>query len=105
MQKLNFSGEITIDQIFQDYKKEIYDNILKSIKDNYKKDEILEINVVNITINGKEHIWNLKKDQIVSLLNRCIDFYKSPDLEEYEKCQICLDIINNLANNKKQHVK
>lgn len=104
MRKLSFTGEITIDQIFQDYKMEIYDNILVAIQDNYKKDEISEINVVNITINGKEHIWNLKKDQIVSLLNKCIDFYKSPEFEEYEKCQICLNIINSLTN-KKQYVK
>jgi len=105
MRKLNFTGEITIDQIFQDYKKEIYDNILKSIQDNYTKDEISEINVVNITINGKEHVWKLTKDKVVTLLNRCIDFYKSPELEEYEKCQDCVNIINNLTNNKKQYIE
>ena len=104
MRKLHFTGEITLDQIFQDYKMEIYDNILLTIQDNYKKDEISEINVVNITINGKEHVWNLTKDKIVTLLNRCIDFYKSPELEQYEKCQTCLDIINNLTDNKKQQV-
>jgi len=106
MRKLNFTGEITIDQIFQDYKMEIYDNILASIQDNYTKDEISEINVVNITINGKEHIWKLTRDKVVTLLNRCIDFYKNPDLEEYEKCQTCVNIINNLStNNKKQHTE
>lgn len=104
MRKLHFTGEITLDQIFQDYKMEIYDNILLTIQDNYKKDEISEINVVNITINGKEHVWNLTKDKIVTLLTRCIDFYKSPSLEQYEKCQICLDIINNLTDNKKEHI-
>ncbi len=104
MRKLKFSGEITIDDIFQDYKIEIYDNILNSIKENYKKDEISDLNVVNITINSKEHIWNLSRDNFIVILNKCIDFYQSPDLEEYEKCQECLDIIKNLTNNKKQRV-
>lgn len=105
MRKLQFSGEITIDEILQDYKIEIYDNILSSIKENYKKNEISDINVVNITINSKEHVWNLSKDSFILILNKCIDFYKSPDLEEYEKCQECLNIIKKLTNNKKQIVK
>jgi len=100
MRKLQFSGDVTVDQIFKDHKMEIYDSVLKSIKENYSLHEIDEINVVKITTGSKDYSINLTRDKFVSSLGRCIDFFES--LEEYEKCQSCVDIISAIDERKKQ---
>jgi hypothetical protein len=94
--KLHFEGDVTIDQLFNDYKTEIYDNVLASIKENYKKDEMDEINVVKISTQSKEYLINLTRDKFVAMLERCISYFEP--LEEYEKCQDCIDIIDEIKN-------
>lgn len=96
--KLLFNDDIAIDQIFNDYKMEIYRNVLYSIKENYKKDEIIEVNVVKISTQSKEYSINLTRDKFIVSLNKCISFFEP--LEEYEKCQECINIINDIKKQK-----
>ena len=98
MEKLQFSGSSDIDQIFEDYKNEIYHVALKSIQENYKELEIDEINVVKISTDLKDYSINLTRDKFIPTLNRCIEFFEP--LEDYEKCQICVDIINEIEKQK-----
>lgn len=94
MRKLNFSGDITIDQVFDQYKVEIYDNVVKSIKDSLKSEIQTEISVLMLAINGQEYSVSLTRDKFVKGLTGALLFYES--IEEYEKCQECLNIINSL---------
>jgi hypothetical protein len=99
MRKLQFTGDMTIDQIFADYKREIYDSVIKSIQENYLESEIDEINVVKISIQSKDYSINLTRDKFIASLNRCITFFEQS--EEYEKCQVCVNMIDNISNAKK----
>ena len=96
MSKLQFNGDITINQIFQDYRNEIYNNVLRAIKNNYLNSEISEIFVVQISTKSKTHDINLTRDNFVGSLSDCIEFFES--MEEYEKCQDCIDIIENIES-------
>ena len=101
MNKLQFDGDITINQIFQDHRNEIYDNVLKAVKNNYQNREISEIFVVSITTKSKTHDITLIRDNFIISLNKCIEFFEST--EEFEKCQSCIDIINDIENNFKNN--
>jgi hypothetical protein len=103
MRKLQFNGDITIDQIFEDHKREIYDSVIKSIQENYIECEINEINVVNISIQSKDYSINLTRDKFITSLNRCITFFE--ETEEYEKCQTCVNIIKDIDNVKNKQIK
>jgi len=100
MKNLQFTGDETLDQILEDNKREIYNSVIRAIKENYHKREIHEINVVKITIQSKNYSINLTRDKFIASLNRCILFFK--DIEEYEKCKDCVDIINNINNELKK---
>ena len=102
MRKLQFTGDVTIDQIFEDYKREIYDNVINSIQENYMNYEIDEINVVKISVQSKDYSINLTRDKFITSLNRCISFFE--ETEEYEKCQVCVDIITNIDNKKNKRL-
>ncbi len=94
MEKLHFSGNFTFDDIFRDHKSEIYDSLIKIIKDNFDTDKVT---VMIIQINSKEYSINLTSDKYEkSLLNAMSHF---EELEEYEKCQECLNLLNTLKNN------
>jgi len=102
MRKLQFTGDVTIDQIFEDYKREIYDNVIKSIQENYMHYEIDEINVVKITVQSKDYSINLTRDKFIASLNRCISFFE--ETEEYEKCQVCVNMITDIDNKKNKQL-
>lgn len=98
MTTLQINDDMTIDDIFNDYKKEIYESVLKSIKENYRNREIKEINVVKINTQSKIYSINLSKGKFVTILNKCIDFFI--ELEMYELCQECVDIIQEIEEEK-----
>ena len=97
MKILKFQGDIGLDEVFNHHKIEIYDNLLKSIKENYLDYENSEITVVKISINETEYTINLSRDKFISGLDGAISFYES--CEEYEKCAECLEIIDALKKN------
>lgn len=97
MNMLKFQGDIGLDEVFNRHKIEIYDNLFKSIKENYLDDGKCEVTVVRISINDTEYTINLSRDKFITGLEGAITFYES--CEEYEKCAECLKIINALKNN------
>jgi hypothetical protein len=97
MKTLKFKGDIGLDEVFNHHKIEIYDNLLKSIKDNYLDEMNTEVTVVKISINLTDYTINLPREKFISGLEGAINFYES--CEEYEKCAECLKIINALKKN------
>lgn len=102
MKILKFQGNIELDEVFNRHKIEIYDNLLKSIQDNYLNKDSTEVTVVKISINETDYTINLSRDKFVSGLEGAITFYES--CEEYEKCAECLKIIDALKKNNEQEV-
>jgi hypothetical protein len=94
MKTLRFSGDIGLDEVFTRHKIEIYDNLLKSIKENYQDSKHSEVTVVRISINSTDYTINLAREKFISGLEGAISFYEA--CEEYEKCAECLKIINAL---------
>jgi len=102
MKSIHLDDDLEIDKIFEIYRKQIYENILNSIKENYLNGEIKEINVVTISTLSKDYRINLTRDKFISSLNKCISFFER--IEHYELCQECLDIINDINSKKNQLV-
>ena len=99
MKLLKFDGDITLDEVFNTNKAIIYDSVLEKIKDAYRDPKCLEVKVINIEINQVDYSINLARERFVSSLENAIEFYVG--LEQYEKCQLCVDIISELKSKKK----
>jgi len=97
MNKFQFEGDNTIDLIFDSHRRIIYDNVLIAIKKNYLKSEITEIHVVKITTHSETHSISLTRDKFITSLYDCIKFFEV--IEEYETCQECVDIIEEIEGN------
>lgn len=95
MQNLKYSGDISLDTIFNDNRQLIYGQIFEAIDKSYL-DPNLEITpIIKITINDDEYAINLTRDRFIPSLEKVIKFYE--DIEEYEKCAKCVVIINHLT--------
>lgn len=99
MTSLNFSGDITLDDVFSQHRIIIYDNVVEAIQANFENLELDEITAVKIMINRVEYSVRLSRSKFVSSLKSAISFYEK--IEEYEKCQKCLDIIEQLEEKEK----
>lgn len=86
----------SIDDVFNKYQSDIYTRILESIKDNYKKSDVDKIKVVSISTSKYDYTISLSSDRYISSLNSCIAFFES--IEDYEKCQSCVNIISDIQN-------
>ena len=95
MKTLKFQGEIGLDDVFNRHKIEIYDNLLKSIKEHYLDLDNTEVTIVKISINSTDYTINLSREKFVSGLEGAISFYES--CEEYEKCAF-LKKISDIVN-------
>ena len=95
MASLKFNGEITLEEVFSQNKIFIYDNVLSAIEKNYKDADIDESHVVQISINSIEYSIKLSRDKYIGALEGAIIFYEKS--EAYEKCQLCLNIINEIT--------
>lgn len=100
---LKFSGDITLEEIFQKYQTEIYDTMVKSIVEHLEKKTSEEVKVVTITINSKEYSVTLGKEKFYSALSNAIAYYER--FEEYEKCQYCLNILKSMGYEKAEIVR
>jgi hypothetical protein len=94
MKTLKFQDDIELDEVFNQHKIEIYDNLLNSIKANYLNPKLNEITIVKILIKDTDYTINLSRDKFVSGLNNAITFYEGR--EEYEKCSECVEIIKEI---------
>ena len=99
MKNIHLNGDFEIEEIFESYRKEIYENILTSIKENYLNSEIKEVKVVKISTISKDYNINLSRDRFIDSLNKCIAFFE--EIEYYELCQECVNIINDIKNKQK----
>ena len=99
MTSLKFNGDITLDEVFNTNKSIIYDSVLKRIQESYSDLKILEVKVITIEINDIEYSINLAREKFIGSLENAISFYVT--LEEYEKCQLCVDIIAEIKSKKK----
>ena len=100
MASLKFTGEISLEEVYSQNRDLIYDSLVKSIQGVYLDPKINDIQVVKIEINNLEYSIKLDRNKFVVALENVIAFYE--ELEEYEKCQNCLDIITELNKKKNQ---
>jgi len=100
MTSLKFNGEISLESVFSQHKHLIYDRVVDEILNNYKDPAVSEIHVIKIVINNVENSINLSREKFVSGLESAIEYYL--ELEEYEKCQICANIIKELQLKKEE---
>lgn len=94
MTSLKFKGDITLDEVFSRHRITIYDKLVQAIRGSYENEKIDEIKVINIEINNVEYSINLAKNKFISGLENAISFYEQ--IEEYEKCNGCLEIIKKI---------
>jgi hypothetical protein len=94
MGTLIFNGEITLDQAFSQNKDIIYNKVFSEIEKHYLDAAINTVHIINISINENDYTINLPRTKFVSALNNARKFYEK--IEDYEKCQVCVDITNKL---------
>jgi len=91
----------TLDDIFKNNEYEIYNQVLESIKESYRELGDKEvINVISISTKDIDYSINLKREKLAPSLEKCIAFFER--IEEYEKCQECVNIIKELKKNKQE---
>jgi hypothetical protein len=93
MKTIEFNGAITLDEIFENHKKIIYDSLIESIQEDLENPSS-QVTVIKITVNEKEYTINLGRDRFLKSLDRARLFYET--LEDYEKCQECVNLSNTL---------
>lgn len=100
MSKLQFQGKLTVEELFVQYRWDIYTNIINSIKNNYKDPDIDQVEIVEISSfdDRPPTVIVLHRNKFEEWLNKCIEFFE--DIEEYEKCQECVNILNDINNKK-----
>lgn len=98
MKSLKFSGDITLEEVFNEHRALIYDSVVSSISENLSAPSQDAVPIICITINKVEYSINLDRDKFERSLDQAISFYE--ELEEYEKCQTCLDLKKQLKKNK-----
>lgn len=89
------SGE-NLDEIFKTHEEDIYNQVLNSIRENYKNPAKDNINVLSISTKDIDYSINLKREKFVASLEKCIAFFEI--IEEYEKCKECVDMITELKS-------
>lgn len=100
MKRINSKEGETLDDIFRNHEYEIYNQVLESIKHGYLDPGAKDINVISISTKDIDYSINLKRQKFVPSLEKCISFFEK--IEEYEKCQECMNIINELKKNKQE---
>lgn len=96
MVALEFTGNITLDEIFKQNRKLIYDQVYLSISKNLSSDGV---NVIKISINEIDYSIFLEKSKFIGALTNAIKFYESDEQQEYELCKKCIDLIAELKKN------
>lgn len=93
---LIFKGDISLYEAINSSLYDIYSYAIIEIKKNIdiNINELKEIKVVKIKINDTDFIISMNTYKILSILNDAMYFFES--IEEYEKCQECLTLINKL---------
>jgi hypothetical protein len=70
----------------------VFDNLIEAISFSVSKNKE-QADIFKLTENNSV---SLSKDKWVGALNKAIEFYSDPEMENYEKCKQCKDIIDKL---------
>lgn len=74
----------------------VFDNLIEAIKFSIqKKKDYAEIFKLS-----EDSSVSLSKDKWEPALRKAIEYYSRPEMEDYEKCKQCTDIIDNLSYEK-----
>lgn len=95
MKTIEFNGAITLDEIFENHKKIIYDSLIESIQEDLENPSS-QVTIIKIAVNEKEYTINLGRNRFLKSLNSARIFYET--LEDYEKCQDCVNLSNKLKS-------
>lgn len=78
-------------------RKIVFDNMLDAIKFSIEKNKE-EAEIFKLS---QESAVSLNKKKWGPALEKAIEFYSEPDLEDYEKCKQCQDIIKRIGYGKR----
>jgi hypothetical protein len=99
MKRLEFQGDITLEDIYEQNKDIIYTQILESISEVVdNKKELDRIEVMEFDKNGTLFTIDLKTYQFIPVLQSAIEYYADPSVEKYELCKKCKDLIDILSS-------
>jgi len=77
----------------------IYESILDSISEVYKYANKKEVKVLEIILEGSEVMTlNIERKDWIKSLRNAIRYFEKPDIEKYENCTKCIDIIKYISD-------
>lgn len=101
MKSVLIDTETSIDEYLSDNKELVYSEILNAIGDSYMDNDISSINVLEIFSKDSTSLkLEIERDDWIKSIDRTRIFFERPDIEEYEKCATCVNILNYLRNNE-----
>lgn len=80
----------------------VYSALLDSIEKHYLDLDHHTVDVLKISDRSDTTQISLSREDWVKGLNKAINYFEKPNIEQYEKCKRCLDIINHLKENYKR---
>ena len=98
MKKLEVLEEVSVDEVISENEYLVYNAILDEIEKVYKDKKIKKVDVLELIIDGSVSLLPIKREIFKDALVNCLKYFEKPELEEYEKCSKCLNIINYLNN-------
>lgn len=105
MKSVLIDTETTIDEYLSDNKELVYSEILNAIGDSYMDNDISSINVLEIFSKDSTSLkLEIEREDWIKSIDRTRIFFEKPDIEEYEKCATCVNILSYLRNNEKTSI-
>lgn len=96
MADLAFHDHMSLEEVFENYKMEIYDNILINIQKNLNSSQNDEVAILTICILTCEYTIHTSPENFAKVVQLAIKFYESA--EEFEKCNVCQSLISQLLD-------
>lgn len=94
MKELEFLGEVSLEEIYNQNKELIYSSFITEIIKVKNDTSIKHIEVLEFKRDDVRFVIDLKRDQFKDALNKAIEYFLS--VEAYERCTECKDLINDL---------
>lgn len=79
----------------------VYTALLDSIEKEYLDSSSSVVDILQINSNSETTQITLLRDDWIKGLNKAIKYFEKPEIEQYEKCKRCLDIIDHLKKDQK----
>lgn len=93
--KLEILEHVPLDTALSENKNIVYDAILESIEKSYMEKPI-EIKVLELNIGGVSSSLTIEEKDYIPALKNALSYFEKPEVEQYEKCSRCINIINYL---------